>query len=185
MSKYLKLILKIVGVLVLLGVIVFIGIQFVPVERTNPPVVSEPQWDSPQTRALAEQACFDCHSNETKWPWYAKIAPISWVVAHDVEEGRAELNFSEWGTSKHQEGQEVDEDRDYDDEGERGEADERESGEGVEPDEIVEEVEEGKMPLPKYLLLHPEARLNAAELQAFINGLKATFGGETEGAMVR
>lgn len=59
-----KLILKIVGGLVAVGVIALIGIQFVPVQRTNPPVVSEPQWDSSETKALAERACFDCHSNQ-------------------------------------------------------------------------------------------------------------------------
>jgi hypothetical protein len=151
MRKYLKLILTIGGSLVFLGLIGFIAIQFVPVDRSNPPVVGEPRWNSPQTRALAERACYDCHSNETKWPWYTNIAPVSWLAAHDVEEGRAALNFSEWGVSRGEE------------------------SEGAAPDEIVEEVEEGKMPLPKYLLLHPEARLTAMELQALINGLKATF----------
>lgn len=177
MSKYVGIILKVGGTLLLLGIIVLIGIQFVPVDKSNPPVISQPQWDSPQTRALAERACFDCHSNETKWPWYANIAPVSWVVAHDVEEGRAALNFSEWGILKSQGGGESSEGRD--------EEGERESGEGVEPDEIVEEVEEGKMPLPKYLLLHPEARLTPAETQALIAGLKATFGSEEAGMMAK
>jgi len=58
--------------------------------------VREPNWDSPQTRDLAKRACFDCHSNETVWPTYAKIAPISWIVANHVSEGRRELNFSNW-----------------------------------------------------------------------------------------
>lgn len=56
----------------------------------------EPAWDSPQTRQLAVRACFDCHSNETTWPWYSNVAPISWLTQRDVDEGRAELNFSEW-----------------------------------------------------------------------------------------
>ena len=83
-------------VLIGIGVVGFVGIQFIPVDRSNPPIVSEPNWDSPETRALAERACFDCHSNETKWPWYSKIAPVSWLVVHDVQEGRAALNYSEW-----------------------------------------------------------------------------------------
>ena len=61
----------------------FLLIQFVPYGRshTNPPVLSEPAWDSPETRVLAQTACFDCHSNETDWsPWYTKVAPASWLV---------------------------------------------------------------------------------------------------------
>src|SRR6056297_3230811 len=77
---------------------VFLVIQLIPYGRshTNPPIVLEPDWDSPRTRELAERACFDCHSNETEWPWYSNIAPVSWLVQHDVDEGRHELNFSDW-----------------------------------------------------------------------------------------
>lgn len=60
-------------------------------------------WDSPQTRALMERACFDCHSNETKWPWYAKIAPMSWIIAREGHEGRARLNYSNWRTNEENE----------------------------------------------------------------------------------
>jgi cytochrome c551/c552 len=91
-----NLITKIIIIILVIGFIGFAALQLVPVDRSNPPVVSEPQWDSPQTRALAERACFDCHSNQTKWPWYAYVAPVSWLVAHDVEEGRANMNLSEW-----------------------------------------------------------------------------------------
>ena len=72
--------------------------QAVPYGRShrNPPVLQEPRWDSPQTRALAVRACFDCHSNETKWRWYSKIAPVSWLIQSDVDSGRGTLNFSEW-----------------------------------------------------------------------------------------
>ena len=58
--------------------LLFLTIQLIPVERGNPPVVREPKWDSVQTRAYAKRACFDCHSNETQWPWYAYLAPLSW-----------------------------------------------------------------------------------------------------------
>ncbi len=93
---------KIVGIVVSIVVMLFIAIQFVPVERTNPPVAQEPEWDSPQTRAFAQQACFDCHSNETKWPWYSNVAPVSWAIADHVIEGREHLNFSEypWGETE-------------------------------------------------------------------------------------
>lgn len=160
MPKYFKLILKVVAGLALLGILGFIAIQFVPINTTNPAVVSEPQWDSPQTKALVARACYDCHSNETKWTWYSKVAPVSWYVAHDVQEGRDALNFSEWRVNK-------------------GERDE----EGEEVEEITEVISEGEMPPRQYLLMHPEARLTNAEINTLIAGLKATFG--AEGAMVK
>jgi mono/diheme cytochrome c family protein len=123
-------------------------IQVVPYGRNhaNPPVVAEPAWDSPQTRALADRACFDCHSNQTRWPWYANVAPASWLVQRDVDEGRRRLNFSEWNRSQ--------------------------QAAGAAP--FV--VESGEMPPPQYLPLHPEAQLSAAERQALAQGLKATIG---------
>jgi Haem-binding domain len=79
-------------------VLAFVAIQFVPYGRdhVNPPVGAEPTWDSPGTRTFAKQACFDCHSNETEWPAYSRVAPVSWLIQRDVSEGRAVLNFSEW-----------------------------------------------------------------------------------------
>ena len=92
------------GLASLIGVLVII--QVVPYGRdhTNPPVVEEPVWDSTRTRDLAVRACFDCHSNETVWPWYSNVAPLSWLVQRDVDEGREELNLSEW--DRPQEGEE-------------------------------------------------------------------------------
>ncbi len=80
------------------GVAILLLIQAIPYGRdhTNPPVVAEPAWDSAQTRAFAKASCFDCHSNETKWPWYTNIAPASWLTENDVKSGRSALNFSEW-----------------------------------------------------------------------------------------
>ena len=77
-------------------VVIIVLIQFIPLKQTNPPVVREPNWDSPRTRALAKRTCFNCHSNETVWPWYSKVAPVSWLVTHDVNEGRHHFNVSEW-----------------------------------------------------------------------------------------
>lgn len=93
-----------------LGLAVLVGlaivIQFIPYGRNhdNPPALAEPAWDSPTTRDLAVRACFDCHSNETEWRWYTNVAPISWFIQSEVDEGREELNFSEWGPG--QEGEE-------------------------------------------------------------------------------
>ena len=129
---------------------VFLVIQLAPYGRshTNPPVGKGPAWDSPRTLALAKRACFDCHSNETKWPWYSHVAPISWLVQDHVDEGREHLNFSEFG--RHQD----------------------------DAHEAAEEVAEGEMPPRDYLLTHPEARLSDVEKRELIAGLKATFGGD-------
>jgi len=160
MLKPSSMILGIIAIGLLFG---FIAIQFVPVSRANPPVVQEPAWDSSQTRALAARACFDCHSNETKWPWYSRVAPASWLVADHVQEGRAELNFSEWGLLKEDHGEDEEE-------------------EGEEMEEIVEKIQEGEMPLPGYLLMHPEARLSEAEIKQLVQGLEATFEAEAKQA---
>ena len=85
-----------IGLIVIIGL--FVLIQVVPYGRNhaNPPVLNEPRWDSPKTRQLAVRACYDCHSNETIWPWYSNVAPVSWLVQKDVDQGRDEINFSEW-----------------------------------------------------------------------------------------
>ena len=144
---------RVLIILAAAGLAVFIILQLLPIgsKPTNPPVLAEPNWNSPQTRELAKRACFDCHSNETVWPWYSYIAPVSWLVTGDAEKGRKELNFSEWGKTR----------------AGRGGPDKAE--------EAAELIMEGKMPLPIYLPLHPEANLSAAEKQLLIDGLKATL----------
>ncbi len=118
--------------------------------RSNPPVVAEPAWDSPATREVFMRACGDCHSNQTVWPWYSRIAPVSWLISRDVNEGRRKFNVSEWGVREN------------------------------EGEEAVELVRSGEMPPWFYLPLHPTARLNDPEKQSFLNGLAATFGEEDE-----
>ena len=138
------------AVLALLALLVLI--QLVPYGRAhdNPRGRIEPAWDSPETRELVVRACFDCHSNETRWPWYSWIAPMSWLVERDVAEAREHVNFSEWNREQ----------------------------EDVE--EAAEEVEEGEMPLWFYTPLHREARLSEEERVALIRGLEATFGSAHE-----
>ena len=82
-------------------------IQAVPYGRDhiNPPLNAEPAWDNPRTQELTVRACFDCHSNETVWPWYSNIAPLSWLIERDVKEGRRELNFSEWNKAQEEAGE--------------------------------------------------------------------------------
>lgn len=89
MKKLIKIVL-----LSLLGF--FVLVQFFPIDHSNPPVIREPSWDSPKTREFAERACFDCHSNLVKYPWYSYIAPVSWMIRSHLKEGKEELNFSEW-----------------------------------------------------------------------------------------
>ena len=133
---------KILGIVVLIGLVLFALIQLVPYGRShkNPAVVQEPNWDA-QTRAIAKKACFDCHSNEVVWPWYSNIAPVSWLVQRDVDEGRSTMNFSEWGSK------------------------------GLNVGEIAEVIQEGEMPPFQYKLMHPAAKLTAAEKQTLLQGL--------------
>lgn len=128
-------------------------IQLLPVgaPRSNPPVTAEPDWSSPQTRELFVRACGDCHSNTTVWPWYSRVAPASWLVAHDVAEGREHFNVSEWQRPQ------------------------------KDAAEAAGELREGKMPLRSYLWTHPEARLSETEHQALLAGLVATFGDKRGG----
>ncbi|MCL4239131.1 MAG: heme-binding domain-containing protein [Anaerolineae bacterium] len=135
-----------------------VAIQAIPIPRENPPVQREPQWDSPQTRELAAGACFDCHSNETAWPWYARVAPSAWVVWYDVTEGRQALNFSEW------EYHAGDEFADPDDPFAPKPLSER----------IAQAIRDGSMPPGTYRLAHAAARLSDAEKEALIAGLVRT-----------
>ena len=134
--------LKIMGGILLIALI---GIQFVPVERTNPEIEDEVEWNASETKQLVKRACFDCHSNETEWPWYSYIAPISWRVTEHVSHGREHLNFSEWNRPNE------------------------------DLEEIKEKVEEGKMPLWDYLLMHSDAKLSDEEKAALLRGLAKTF----------
>ena len=120
----------------------FVAVQFVPVERENPPVAGELSAP-PEIQAVFERSCYDCHSNETRWPWYSRVAPASFLIAHDVEEGREHLNFSEWA------GYPADDQRHL-------------------LEEIAEEVKEGEMPRWFYLPLHPSARLSSDEVGAVV-----------------
>jgi hypothetical protein len=138
-------VLKILGILVIVLIVIVAGMQLIrpAVVNHNPAVVQEPNWPSPRVRELAQRACFDCHSNVTVWPWYSQIAPVSWLVANDVVEGRSRLNFSDWGSRP------------------------------GEPGELSAVVLEGEMPLPIYLIMHPAARLSATEKQELASGLSS------------
>lgn len=141
--------MKKVFMLVMAGLaLALVGIQFVPYGRahSNPPVVAEPSWDNPQTRELFMRACADCHSHQTVWPWYSHVAPVSWLVQRDVDEGRSKLNLSLWGQAEQ------------------------------EADHIQEVIQNGSMPPRIYLPTHPEARLAPSEKDALVLGLTRSLG---------
>ncbi len=136
-------------VLILIGgaVVLFLLIQLIPFghTRTNPSVVSEPNWSSPQARALVKEHCFQCHSNETNWTWYANIAPGSWLIAMDVIEGRNHFNFSDWKNNP------------------------------GELDEMVGTVQDGEMPPIQYWMFHPKSKMNAPKKQELIDALNSSL----------
>jgi hypothetical protein len=125
-----------VFMLLLIGLLL---VQLFPYGRQhpNPTVAAEPSWPSDGSRDLAVRACFDCHSNQTQWPWCADVAPVSWLIQFDVQRGRLALNFSEWDTPQR----------------------------GLR--EMVGVLKEGEMPPAYYVLLHPSSRLNPSERDLF------------------
>ena len=139
--------LKILGWILVSLVGLFAVMQIVPYGRThsNPPVFQEPPWDSPHTRELAMRACYDCHSNETRWPWYASVAPFSWVVQDDVDTARSVLDFSAWNLSYKM------------------------------APYMSQSVLEETMPPSKYRMAHPEANLTRQEELDLARGLDATL----------
>ena len=133
--------------IVLTGLIVFIGIQFVPVHRTNPPVTGDIPAP-PEIKTLLKNACYDCHSHETVWPRYGRVAPISWLVASDVKEGREKMNFSTW--------------TDY-----------KPIKQNVLLDDAMDQIKEGEMPPFQYRLMHPAARLTDDQIQTLTAWVKS------------
>ncbi len=128
----------------LLGLlVVLVLLQLVPVDRSNPPVVS-PVDAPPEVETILRQACFDCHSNETRWPWYGYVAPLSWWMAHHIEEARGDLNFSDWPVF------------DF-------------AGQELAFRDIVEQIEKDEMPLKSYRIMHRGARLSDRERRTILD----------------
>ena len=132
----------------ILALLAAVLIQFIPYGRshTNPSKNAEPAWNSAGTRELFHRACFDCHSNKTVWPWYSHVAPVSWLLQRDVDEGRSHLNFTEWDRPQRH------------------------------AKDVAEQVGTGEMPPWFYRPLHPGAKLTAAEKQSLIDGAEKSFG---------
>ena len=127
--------------LVIVGIIVIL--QLIPVNQTNPPVVQEANIPQ-EVKAILVESCFDCHSNETIWPWYSRIAPGSFLITRDVIEGRKHLNFSDFSGMDAFDSSDV-------------------------AEEIEEVLEEGRMPILPYLLLHPDASLSDSEIGVILS----------------
>ena len=129
------------------GIALLALIQLVPYGRShaNPPVTHAVKWDSPRTAKLFSQACQDCHSNLTSWRWYDSIAPASWLVQHDIEDGRQRFNVSEWNRGQPEVG------------------------------EVVRAITSGSMPPIQYKVVHSGGRLSQAERRLLAHGIAATY----------
>jgi hypothetical protein len=134
-----------------IGIVLLLAfLQIVPVSRDNPPEPEPIAWNSARTQELASRACLDCHSHQTRWPWYSYVAPVSFAIQRNVVQGRESMNLSDLSTT---------------------------SSRGREKlaDEIEEVVKEGSMPEPMYLPLHPEAALTDVEKIELVDGLRASL----------
>lgn len=126
--------MRTIKVIIIIFFLAILGIQFIPVNLDNPPTKGEIKAPA-NIQKILKRSCYDCHSNTTNYPWYSRIAPVSWLIESDVQNGRKHLNFSEW--------------RLYEPRTKRKKL-----------DEIKEEVRDDKMPLEIYIYLHPSAQLS-------------------------
>ena len=133
--------------------VVFIAMQAFRIDKTNPQAAKELDFisinkPSKDITQLLKASCYDCHSNESKYPWYSNVAPVSWFLKHHIDEAREEVNFSEWGSFS-------------------------EKRKAKKMEEIIEEVEEGEMPMTPYVMMHSEAKMSKAQRETFIKYFKS------------
>lgn len=136
---------RIIGLVI---IVVIVIMQLIPTDKpevikSNPNGLLVNNQFSDSVSRLLKNACYDCHSNETKYPWYSYIAPVSWLVERDTRIGRTNLNFSDWETYSKMDKAKI-------------------------LDELIEEVEGGNMPMPIYILMHPEAKLSVSDRELLI-----------------
>ncbi len=127
----------------ILFTIVFLGMQFVP-NATTPKTSALPagrmaEMINPQVGAILDRSCQDCHSSHTTWPWYGRVAPVSWIVSKHIKEGREMLDFSEWTNQPESEGERM---------------------------LICDAVSDGRMPLPEYTVMHRNAKLSKQDVKS-------------------
>lgn len=123
----------------IIAIVVLIGSQFITVKKTNPPVTGE-VYAPPVVMEILKRSCYNCHSNETKWPFYAYVAPVSWFIVDDVSDGRAKLNFTEWDKISHDKRIKI-------------------------KKKILKEISEGDMPIAGYKFIHPNSEVTYDEQQ--------------------
>lgn len=138
--------------LIIVGIIL-IGIQVFRIDKTNPATTKANDFitltnPNAEVAEVLKTACYNCHSNNTQYPWYADVAPVSWWIKHHVDEAQEELNFSEWGNYS-------------------------EKKKLHKLHECYEEVEEGEMPLSSYLIMHKEAKLSAEQRELLEDWFKS------------
>ncbi len=127
----------------------FVILQLIPLNQTNPPIIQDASTPS-DIKTILKTSCYDCHSNETEWPWYSRIAPGSFLITRDVIEGRKHLNFSEFSEMDVFDSTDI-------------------------ADEMIEVLEEGEMPILPYLLLHPNASLSDSQTKALMDWAKTLY----------
>ena len=141
-------------------VLLVLAIQFIRPSRTNPRIdpsleINARQFVNPAVQSIFSRSCNDCHSNRTNWPWYSSVAPASWLVAHDVHNGRSAMNLSQWGTYPEAKAHDL-------------------------LHEICKEVSAGEMPGMSYKLAHPSAHLVAADVQGICSWTQNLVRGSKE-----
>ena len=144
--------MKVFKIIVVVLLVAFVGIQFIPTNRNHSEEVPPSDFmlvkNVPtEVKSILMISCYDCHSNNTHYPWYQKVQPVSWYLEGHIEDGKEELNFSDFGS--------------YSDRMQKAKM-----------RSIISQVEDGKMPLPSYILLHPEAELTAAEKQLLVKWIE-------------
>lgn len=136
---------------IIIIVVAIVLIQLIPVDRDNPTVKPADEIVvTGEVNDIIKQACYNCHSNQTSWPWYSYVAPVSWLITHDVHEGRGELNFSNWNLYS-------------------------EKRQKRKMNEIADQVEEADMPLPIYTIMHREADLSENQRKILISWANSYF----------
>jgi Haem-binding domain len=125
---------RIVNIIFIFILLVLLGIQFIPIKKTNPIITQDIQAPA-EVKSILRSSCYNCHSNETKWPWYSNFAPVSWMIINDVEDARNKLNFSTWNKISFEKKEELMKD-------------------------IWDEIRQEDMPLTLYTYVHPESKLD-------------------------
>ena len=125
---------RIINIIFIFVLLVLLGIQFIPINKTNPIITQDIQAPA-EVKNILRNSCYNCHSNETKWPWYSNFAPISWMVINDVNDARKKMNFSTWNKISFEKKEELMKD-------------------------IWDEIRQEDMPLTLYTYIHPESKLD-------------------------